>query len=134
MTEGINYLHSRVQFSDSELSNIAHRDLKPQNVLIGEKNHGHADWVVVLADFGWSKEITEPKDYLTESTTGNHGTFGWRPPQFIDKALTSKSDIFTLGIVSWQLYHVISGKGFQRSGSSRNFKFSLKLLSLVNKN
>lgn len=102
ITEAVDYLHNRVK-AGSGFSNIAHRDLKPQNILVGEKNVGRRDWVVVLADFGLSKEISAAKARanLPASTTGNLGTVGWRPPLFMDKVLNSKSDIFTLGL----LYH-----------------------------
>ena len=102
ITEGLDYLHNREK-TGSGFSNIAHRDLKPQNILIGEKNTGRRDWIVVLADFGLSAEISNAKARvnLPASTTGNHGTAGWRPPSSWDKKLDSKSDIFTLGL----LYH-----------------------------
>ena len=60
ITEAVDYLHNRVK-AGSGFSNIAHRDLKPQNILIGEKNTGRRDWVVVLADFGLSTEISNAK-------------------------------------------------------------------------
>jgi serine/threonine protein kinase len=41
---GINYLHD---------SNIIHRDMKPQNILIKYKNKDALE--VRIADFGWSK-------------------------------------------------------------------------------
>lgn len=41
---GLNYLHN---------SNIIHRDMKPQNILVNYKNK--ADLEVKIADFGWSK-------------------------------------------------------------------------------
>ena len=41
---GLNYLHD---------SNIIHRDMKPQNILINHKNK--KDLEVKIADFGWSK-------------------------------------------------------------------------------
>ena len=104
ITEAIDYLHNGAKNQDgtnSGFSNVAHRDLKPQNILVGEKNAGRRDWVVVLADFGLSREMTEAKatKNMPASTTGNHGTEGWRPPKFMDKSLDSKSDIFTLGLL-----------------------------------
>ena len=59
--------------------------------------------MAVLADFGLSTEISDAKARanLPASTTGNHGTVGWRPPPSWDKILNSNSDIFTLGL----LYH-----------------------------
>ena len=76
ITEGVDYLHNREKKTGSGFSNIAHRDLKPQNILIGEKNTGRRDWVAVLADFGLSTEISDAKARanLPASTTGNHGT------------------------------------------------------------
>jgi len=46
LVEGINYLH---------LQNIAHRDLKPDNILIDEKGIGATkDFTIKIIDFGFS--------------------------------------------------------------------------------
>ena len=77
--------------------NVIYRDLKPENVLIGEDNH------IVLVDFGLVKEDINDND-LTSSFCG---TPAYIPPEMLNKKNVGKSaDIYGLGAV---LYEMVSG-------------------------
>jgi serine/threonine-protein kinase len=86
---------------------IVHRDLKPANIHLERGALG--DDFVKLLDFGIAKTVdtTEPNRELT--LAGQMvGTFDYMAPeQLIGGMCTGKSDVFTLGIV---LYEMISGK------------------------
>jgi eukaryotic-like serine/threonine-protein kinase len=71
---------------------IVHRDLKPQNILI--KPDGRA----CVIDLGVARHI----GMTTLTVIGTYGTLGYlSPEQFrAAKQLTSKSDVFALGIVA----------------------------------
>ncbi|KAA6379208.1 MAG: putative G2-specific protein kinase nim-1, partial [Streblomastix strix] len=83
MTRSLNHLHSR---------GIMHRDLKPENIFMNE------DGSVRLGDFGLSKDLNE-KTYATYA-----GTKGYMAPEgHLTKKLDLPSDIFSLGIIVFQL-------------------------------
>jgi hypothetical protein len=78
---------------------LIHRDIKPQNVLVGGRDHSF------LADFGLTKGTTE-----TSLTKTGHfvGTFDYIPPEQINgQRATSASDIYSLAGV---LYECLTGE------------------------
>jgi serine/threonine protein kinase len=85
---------------------IVHRDLKPANIHL-ERHAFELDFVKVL-DFGIAKMVDahEPNRDLT--LAGQMiGTFDYMPPeQMVGGMCTGKSDVFTLGVV---IYEMIAG-------------------------
>ena len=84
---------------------IIHRDIKPANILVTR------DFDVKLSDFGVAQ--------LTESTHTNIGNAGspayMSPEQLTERELTHQTDIYSLGVVMFQL---LSGR-LPFSGSSQ---------------
>jgi serine/threonine protein kinase/tetratricopeptide (TPR) repeat protein len=90
-----------VQFAHAEL--VIHRDLKPSNILVTPQAR------VVLLDFGIGKLLTEETAEETELTqmSGRLFTPGYASPeQIAGQALTTASDIYSLGVV---LYELLTG-------------------------
>jgi serine/threonine protein kinase len=90
-----------VQFAHAEL--VIHRDLKPSNILVTPEGR------VVLLDFGIGKLLTEDAAEETELTqmSGRLFTPGYASPEQIGgQALTTASDIYSLGVV---LYELLTG-------------------------
>ena len=90
-----------VQFAHAEL--VIHRDLKPSNILVT------ADGRVVLLDFGIGKLLTQDAAEETEltQTSGRLFTPGYASPeQIAGQPLTTASDIYSLGVV---LYELLTG-------------------------
>ncbi len=85
--EGIEYLHKK---------NIVHRDLKPSNLMID------SDGTVKIIDFGISKlQDTFYSDYtLAAYATKNYSS----PEQLSGKTITNQSDIFSLGLIFYEIF------------------------------
>eukprot|EP01102_Stenamoeba_stenopodia_P008171 TRINITY_DN2329_c0_g1_i1.p1 TRINITY_DN2329_c0_g1~~TRINITY_DN2329_c0_g1_i1.p1 ORF type:complete len:1416 (-),score=301.38 TRINITY_DN2329_c0_g1_i1:218-4465(-) len=82
--KGLQYMHE---------NKILHKDIKSFNFLVAN------DYRVVIADFGCSEEI-DPND----NKAGLLGTFNWMPPEAFDPGVyDTKSDIFSYGMVLWEM-------------------------------
>jgi tRNA A-37 threonylcarbamoyl transferase component Bud32 len=86
--------------------NIIHRDLKPENIMVEQRRH-QPDFVTVL-DFGIAK-IKEPgkDDRETFQTMAGVvcGTPEYMSPEQIrGDELDSRSDIYSMGVIMWQLF------------------------------
>jgi serine/threonine protein kinase len=87
---------------------IIHRDLKPANIHL-ERRDGTPDFVKVL-DFGIAKILRESELDQTELTQAGQmiGTFDYMAPeQMVGGECTPSTDIYTLGIV---MFEMIAGR------------------------
>jgi serine/threonine protein kinase len=81
---------------------IVHRDIKPDNVIVAKRN-------AKVLDFGIAKQIGGPTKNTPALTQGGMivGTpFYMSPEQALGKALDHRSDLFSLGVV---LYEMLAG-------------------------
>ncbi|XVF58590.1 hypothetical protein PTKIN_Ptkin07bG0078400 [Pterospermum kingtungense] len=74
---------------------IVHRDLKSANCLVNKH------WTVKICDFGLSRIMTSRP--MRDSASA--GTPEWMAPELIrNEPFTEKCDIFSLGVIMWELY------------------------------
>lgn len=83
---GLNYIHNR---------GIVHRDLKPENILVDSNLN------VKVADFGLALSENEMQVTQQESIVGTPGYMS--PEQIRGETLDNRSDIFSFGIIAFEL-------------------------------
>ena len=94
---------------EAHLQGIIHRDLKPENIILTDRA-GEVDFVKVL-DFGIAAR-SESADAQKEQKLTQQGMVLGTPPymspeQFTGKALDARSDIYSLGVMT---YEMLTGK------------------------
>ena len=121
MLDSVGYVHEQ---------NLVHRDIKPSNFMITPKGQ------IKLLDFGIAKNTdTNSADYTQTGTTQNMGTPMYMSPEQIKstKDVTLQSDIYSLGVVLWQM---VMGKKPYDTNTSSTYELQNKIvtqnLSLTN--
>lgn len=96
IAEGLNYLHEAA----IENCMVIHRDLKPDNVGLTKDDQ------VKLLDFGLAKIVEDASPTSDElyKMTGRTGTIMYMAPEVgLDKPYNHKVDVFSFGVMLWQL-------------------------------
>ena len=96
MLGGLHYAHTRAG-PDGKPLGLVHRDISPQNVLVTYEGG------VKLVDFGIAKATQSHSDQQTQAGLLK-GKFAYMSPeQCRGKKLDARSDVFTVGILLWEL-------------------------------
>eukprot|EP00013_Stygamoeba_regulata_P021892 CAMPEP_0177657726 /NCGR_PEP_ID=MMETSP0447-20121125/16370_1 /TAXON_ID=0 /ORGANISM="Stygamoeba regulata, Strain BSH-02190019" /LENGTH=470 /DNA_ID=CAMNT_0019162163 /DNA_START=243 /DNA_END=1655 /DNA_ORIENTATION=+ len=112
-TRGLEVLHD---------NSIVHRDLKSLNLLVT------TDWHVKVADFGLSRLICGD---INLSTLGKmRGTFAYCAPEvYFGERFSQKSDIYSMGIILWELMNrCILGQYSRPYSDHKNLVFDFQII------
>ena len=85
-----------VVYLQSLQPSILHRDIKPSNILV---SHQNGNWMVYLIDFGTAIDAI----HRTLGATHNVGTVGYMAPEQIVGNPEEASDVYSVGVVAWEL-------------------------------
>ena len=108
VVNAVYYLHN---------NNIIQRDIKPENILIGEDNK------IKLCDFGWAKELT------LENRSTFCGTVEYMAPEIVGSENYDYSvDIWSLGIL---LYELLYGHSPFKANNTKNVILNIKSHELI---
>lgn len=80
---------------NAHANNIVHCDIKPHNILMTEDGHAK------IADFGIARAVTESTSTYSGNVVGSVHYFS--PEQAQGGAITPKSDIYSLGVVMYEM-------------------------------
>ncbi|MBI2896335.1 MAG: protein kinase [Deltaproteobacteria bacterium] len=101
----LEFAHNRLG-SDGRPSPVIHRDVSPQNILVS------LDGLVKLTDFGLARALDHTR--LTRPGTLKGKLSYMSPEQAFGRDVDARSDLFSLGIV---MYELLVGKSLFRGGS-----------------
>jgi serine/threonine protein kinase len=90
------YAHTRLDDATNEPLNLVHRDISPQNILISYQGE------IKIIDFGVARVATAK---LNETKPGTvKGKYSYMSPEQVGaRELDGRSDVFSLGIVLWEV-------------------------------
>lgn len=92
---GLDHAHRCIDPKTGQPLNIIHRDMSPQNVMLGFEGDSK------IVDFGIAKAETQ-----IESTRAGtlKGKFGYMSPEQVEgQVIDSRTDIFAVGIMIWEM-------------------------------
>lgn len=92
---GLDHAHRCIDGTTGKPLNIVHRDMSPQNIMVSFEGE------VKIIDFGIAKAETQ----LEATKAGTlKGKYGYMSPEQADgQSIDTRTDIFSLGIVLWEL-------------------------------
>lgn len=117
---GLHYAHSFKDRITGEPLNLVHRDVSPQNLLVSY------DGNIKVIDFGIAKAATNGESTRAGVIKGKLSYLS--PEQVLGEVLDSRSDIFAMGIVLWEL---LTGKRLFVAEGENEFQV-LKMIESCN--
>ena len=114
MLDAVGYVHEQ---------NLVHRDIKPSNFMLDKKGK------IKLMDFGIAKNTDANSAEYTQTGTGMQmGTPMYMSPEQITetKSVTAQSDIYSLGIVLWQM---VTGQKPYEMNTLSSFQLQTKIVN-----
>jgi len=114
---GLHYAHTFKDKVTGQPYNIIHRDISPQNIIVSY------DGVIKVIDFGIAKANVERENTRAGVIKGKPSYLS--PEQVVGDVLDARSDVFSLGIVLWEL---LTGIKLFKAKSNDNEFVVLKMI------
>lgn len=92
---GLDHAHRCIDGTTGKPLNIVHRDMSPQNIMVSFEGE------VKIIDFGIAKAETQMEATKAGTLKGKYGYMS--PEQADGQAIDPRTDIFSMGIVLWEL-------------------------------
>ncbi len=92
--EGLYHAHTKTDMMGNPL-NVVHRDISPQNILVSFEG------MTKIVDFGIAKATTQYQETRSGILKGKYAYMS--PEQCLGRHVDARSDLFSLGIVLWEL-------------------------------
>ena len=105
VAEALGYAHRKAGPDGTPLG-IVHRDVSPQNVMVSYEGE------VKVIDFGLAKSAVRSQHTLPQTVMGKLGYMS--PEQAMAKQVDHRSDIFSAGIIAWEM---LTGRAMYEGGT-----------------
>src|SRR5688572_14231127 len=93
--DALYYAHHKAKTEDGKPLNVIHRDVSPQNIIIG------FDGSVKLLDFGLAKAAAQ----ISRTRAGVlKGKYAYMSPEQVNfRGVDNRADIFSVGVILWEM-------------------------------
>ncbi|KAJ6652812.1 hypothetical protein lerEdw1_010592 [Lerista edwardsae] len=111
-----------------------HRDLAARNILVENENR------VKIGDFGLAKILPQGKEYYVVREPGQSPIFWYAPESLADNIFSQESDVWSFGIVLYELFtygskcHSPSEESLRMMGHRKPLQIVCHLLELLKEN
>ncbi len=95
IAQGLQYIHEFHDYSTNKRFNIIHRDISPNNIMLSYSGQ------VKIIDFGIARSENQIELIQPGTIQGKYGYMS--PEQALGEELDQRTDIFSLGIILWEM-------------------------------
>ncbi|MEN0057407.1 MAG: serine/threonine-protein kinase [Bdellovibrio sp.] len=113
--EALHYAHEAIDPISGEHLHLIHRDVSPQNIMLSFAGD------VKLIDFGIAKAAIDSEATRAGVVKGKYSYMS--PEQLAGKGIDPRADIFSLGIVAWEM---LANRSFFQAQNVEDLKKSLE--------
>ncbi len=85
-------------------AHVLHRDVKPQNIMLGDEAATRVEATMQLVDFGLAAELHSSPSRISSTSSIGGGTYSYMSPeQWRGEPLNARADQYSLAVVAYEL-------------------------------